>query len=81
MKVKIELSSILSFEKKQEQEFIFENYDEKFFPPRPKGKLSFSHMFKYWSEIFKEQKNIDYAPEYFDMNKNIGVMFEITKVD
>jgi hypothetical protein len=76
MKVKITLSSIFNSIKK---DYIFENYDEKYFPPKPKGELSFAQMFEYWSKLFKEI-GIDYSPNYFDMNKNIGIIFEIVEI-
>lgn len=79
MKVKIELCSVFNFDKKEIH--IFENYDEKYFPPKPKGELTHQQMFEYWSKIFKEEKGIHYMPSYFDMNVNFGIMFEITKVD
>jgi hypothetical protein len=78
MKVNIELSNILDFGRKKENH-VFENYDEQYFPPRPTGELSSSQMFEYWSELFKK-RGIDYPPEYFDMSKNFGIVFNITKV-
>ena len=78
MKAKLELSSIMSFGKKET--YIFENYDEKYFPPRPKGELTSQQMFEYWSKILKEEKGINYPPSHFDMNVNFGIIFEITKV-
>ena len=78
MKVKIELSNILKPSKKEVH--VFDNYDEKFMPPKPKGQLSFDKMFGYWSKIFREQKGINYPPSYFDMTKNIGIVFNIKAI-
>ena len=77
MKAKLELSSIMSFGKKEIH--IFENYDKNYFPPQPKGKLTSQQMFEYWSKLLKE-KGVNYPPSHFDMNVNFGIVFEITKV-
>ena len=77
MRVSIELSSILSFSKGEV--YIFEDYDEKFFPQKQKGQLSFSDMFEYWSKKFKEI-GVNYNPDHFDMTKNMGIMFDIKEV-
>ena len=76
MKVKIELSNIIFGNK---EEIIINDYDKKFFPPRPAGELSSDQMFQYWSKRMLEQ-NINHSPDYFDMTKNMGVIFEITEV-
>lgn len=74
MKVEIILSNIFSLSK---EKHIFNDYDENMFPTI-KG-LTHDIMFKYWSKIFKEEKNIDYKPSYFDMNENFGIIYEINE--
>ena len=74
MNVKLTINEIL---KKEEKEYLLKNYEEKFFPPRPKGELSFDKLFEYLNKLLKEQYSAKLP--FIDLTDAIckGIIYEV----